>query len=59
MVRPAAQGLVVEVVDGGPGIAPRERDRVFEGLWRGSDRQAPRRRPAVGGQPPGATACSG
>jgi len=38
VVRPSAQRLVVEVVDGGPGIAPQERDRVFERFWRGRDR---------------------
>jgi signal transduction histidine kinase len=37
-VRPMAQSLVVEVVDGGPGIAPQERDQVFERFWRGRDR---------------------
>ena len=25
-------------MDGGPGIAPQERERVFERFWRGSDR---------------------
>ena len=30
--------LRVEVEDGGPGIAPQERQRVFERFWRGRDR---------------------
>lgn len=37
-VRPTAQRLVVEVVDGGPGIAPQEQGKVFERFWRGRDR---------------------
>ena len=28
----------MDVVDGGPGIAEQERERVFERFWRGSDR---------------------
>jgi signal transduction histidine kinase len=37
-VRPTAQRLLVDVVDGGPGIAEQEREHVFERFWRGSDR---------------------
>ncbi len=36
-VTPSPQRLRVAVVDGGPGIAAGERERVFERYWRGSD----------------------
>jgi signal transduction histidine kinase len=36
-VSSGSRRLRVEVVDGGPGIDPKERDRVFERFWRGRD----------------------
>jgi signal transduction histidine kinase len=36
----SSSGVVVLVADGGPGVQPVDRPRVFEPFWRGTDQRA-------------------
>jgi two-component system heavy metal sensor histidine kinase CusS len=36
----SSTGVVVSVADGGPGVQPADRPRVFEPFWRGTDQRA-------------------
>ena len=36
----SSSGVVVSVADGGPGVQPADRPRVFEPFWRGADQRA-------------------